>query len=174
VKAEELVKLARGFKVSIDFFTDPFRLSQKADFSWRKSGAIGVEEITSFQDKAKGWIGAYRALAEEEGKVPAQSLARVIEDDRGTLVIMADANPGISGAACRTIDMNVMIVNRMESAERRNFDLAHELFHVLTWNELPRPILTAKKPIESRTGRRGSPTTSPGRSLRQCICWKST
>lgn len=172
VKAEELVKLAQGFKVPIDFFTDPFRLSQKAEFSWRKSEAIGNAEILGFQEKAKGWIGAYRALAEEEGELPvllkrigigerssfedaraaaerlvrdhfpadeapSESLARVIEDDLGTLVIMADADPGISGAACRTIDMNVTIVNRTEPAERRNFDLAHELFHVLTWNELP-------------------------------------
>ncbi|MGB3501069.1 MAG: XRE family transcriptional regulator [Mesorhizobium sp.] len=181
VKADELVKLARGFNVPLDFFTDPFRLSQKVDFSWRKSGDIGSAEISAFQDKAKGWIGAYRALAEEEGQlpvllkrigigerssfedaraaaerlvrdhfpadeVPASALARVIEDDLGTLVIMADADIGISGAACRTLDMNVTIVNRTEPAERRNFDLAHELFHVLTWDELPPAYLDGEEP----------------------------
>ena len=33
--------------------------------------------------------------------------------------------------------LNSVLVNRCESAGRRNFDLAHELFHLLTWETMP-------------------------------------
>ena len=30
-----------------------------------------------------------------------------------------------------------MLINRHEVAGRRHFDLAHELFHILTWDAMP-------------------------------------
>lgn len=33
--------------------------------------------------------------------------------------------------------MNVVIINRRESEGRRNFDLAHEVFHLITWSLMP-------------------------------------
>src|SRR6185503_20572604 len=44
---------------------------------------------------------------------------------------------GISGAACRLPELDVVIINRHEVVGRRNFDLAHELFHILTWEAMP-------------------------------------
>ena len=35
---------------------------------------------------------------------------------------------------CRLPNMGVIVVNRQEAAWRRNFDVAHELFHALTWD----------------------------------------
>lgn len=70
------------------------------------------------------------------GDQPAKSLADVMQNRLGILVLMVDATPGISGAASRLPDLNVALVNRRESEGRRNFDLAHELFHLLTWKTM--------------------------------------
>lgn len=71
------------------------------------------------------------------GEVPAERLPAVMEEELQILVLMVDATAGISGAACRLPELDVVLINRNEVESRRNFDLAHELFHVLTWETLP-------------------------------------
>ncbi len=71
------------------------------------------------------------------GDVPARRLAEVMERDFGILVLMVDAIDGVSGAACRLPELDAVLINRREPEGRRNFDLAHELFHVLTWQAMP-------------------------------------
>jgi Zn-dependent peptidase ImmA (M78 family)/DNA-binding XRE family transcriptional regulator len=75
------------------------------------------------------------------GRVPALKLAQCIEQDLDIPVLFVDAEThlprgSISGAACHLADLGVILVNRRESAVRRNFDLAHELFHSLTWERM--------------------------------------
>ncbi|MDE0924888.1 XRE family transcriptional regulator [Aurantimonas coralicida] len=171
LKPTELVTLAKLFRMPVDQLADPFRLSQRADFSFRMSRDVSKETVSSFEEKAKEWIGAFRELARETGtlratlpsigigprssledaeaeaerlaglhfgsKIPAKVLPKVIENDLNTLVLMVDADVEISGAACHMVDLNTVLVNRREVGGRRNFDLAHELFHILTWKELP-------------------------------------
>ncbi len=60
-----------------------------------------------------------------------------MERKLGIFVLMVDAIDGISGAACRLPELDVVLINRHEVAGRRNFDLAHELFHILTWDTMP-------------------------------------
>lgn len=73
----------------------------------------------------------------ELGDVPARALAAAMEEKLGILVLMVDALDGISGAACRLPELDVVLINRHEAPGRRNFDLAHELFHILTWQAMP-------------------------------------
>lgn len=71
------------------------------------------------------------------GDVPAERLAECAETRLGLLVLQVEMPAGISGAACQTAGADTVLVNRNEPEGRRNFDLAHELFHVLTWDALP-------------------------------------
>lgn len=71
------------------------------------------------------------------GKVPATGLIEVMERELGVLVLMVDAPHGVSGAACRLPELDTVIIQRREVEGRRNFGLAHELFHVLTWDAMP-------------------------------------
>lgn len=84
------------------------------------------------------------------GDVPARTLPRVMEEDFGILVLMADMDDGISGAACRLPELDAVLVNRRENPGRRNFDLAHEFFHILTWSTMP------PKPFEAMVETGGS------------------
>ena len=60
-----------------------------------------------------------------------------MEDRLRVLVLYVDTPTGVSGAASRVPGLNCALVNRQESEGRRNFDLAHELFHLLTWDTMP-------------------------------------
>ena len=71
------------------------------------------------------------------GEVPALRLIEVMERELGVLVLMVDADDGISGAACRLPELDAVLIARHESPGRRHFDLAHQLFHILTWEAMP-------------------------------------
>lgn len=73
----------------------------------------------------------------ELGDVPADRLEDAIETHLGALVLYVDAAEGISGAASQLPGLQSILVNRREPRGRRSFDLAHELFHVLTWDAMP-------------------------------------
>ena len=71
------------------------------------------------------------------GPAPALGLASAMEARLHILVLMVDAQEGISGAACRLPELDAVLISRSEVAGRRHFDLAHELFHILTWDAMP-------------------------------------
>jgi Zn-dependent peptidase ImmA (M78 family)/transcriptional regulator with XRE-family HTH domain len=72
------------------------------------------------------------------GQIPATALRSAMEGELGILVLMVDTNiAGISGAACRLPELDAVLINRAEVRGRQHFDLAHELFHVLTWEAMP-------------------------------------
>ncbi|MBB3193311.1 helix-turn-helix domain-containing protein [Roseateles terrae] len=75
------------------------------------------------------------------GLMPAASLADCIESRLDIPVLFVDMDQGlkrgsISGAACHLAELGAVLVNRQEPSVRRNFDLAHELFHTLTWGRV--------------------------------------
>lgn len=96
---------------------------------------LGLTYRSSFEDADAAGEAVSRQL--ELGMQPATRLAEVMEEKLGILVLMVDTIPGISGAACTLPELNAVIVNRHDSLARRNFDLAHELFHLMTWDTMP-------------------------------------
>lgn len=97
--------------------------------------ALKLTSKSSFEEAMAA--GECFAADFELGAVPAKRLAEVMERRLGILVLMVDAIEGISGAACRLPDFDAILINRHEVAGRRHFDLAHELFHILTWDTMP-------------------------------------
>ena len=67
VSAPELIEVANKLDVSLDYFTDSFRLDGQERFSWRQSG-VDPAELAEFERTASGWLGAYRALAAQVGR----------------------------------------------------------------------------------------------------------
>ena len=95
----------------------------------------GLTRRSSFEDaiEAGERFAAYFGLDE----APATRLPGIMERELGILVLMVDTNDGISGAACRLPELDTVLVARHEVAGRRHFGLAHELFHILTWDAMP-------------------------------------
>ena len=68
------------------------------------------------------------------GARPASSLADTLENQYHFLIWFASLQSGGSAACTRGEHGDAILINADEPPWRRNFDLAHELFHLLTWN----------------------------------------
>jgi Zn-dependent peptidase ImmA (M78 family)/transcriptional regulator with XRE-family HTH domain len=97
--------------------------------------SLGLTRHNRFEDAMEA--GERFAADFELGDTPASHLGEVMERKLKILVLMVDALQGISGAACRLSELDVVLISRNEIVGRRNFDLAHELFHILTWDAMP-------------------------------------
>lgn len=71
------------------------------------------------------------------GEIPALTLSERVEEKLGALVLYVVVPKGISGAACLLPGLNAILVNRSDPEGRRHYDLAHEVFHLLTWEQMP-------------------------------------
>ncbi|MCY3547376.1 MAG: helix-turn-helix transcriptional regulator [Gemmatimonadetes bacterium] len=96
---------------------------------------LNLSADSSFEDAQAAGEAAVEAWG--LGPRPAERLRSVMEDRLHVLVLHVDMPPGVSGAASRVPGLNCALINRQESTGRRKFDLAHELFHLLTWDALP-------------------------------------
>lgn len=103
-------------------------------FSLRMSASSTYEQAQLFGERLAEFL--------DLGLVPASAIPECLESKLDIPVLFVDASTGlpknaISGAACQIEGFNAILINRRESLFRRNFDLAHELFHVLTWKAMP-------------------------------------
>lgn len=97
--------------------------------------ALSLTYASSFEDALAAAEDVRRRLG--LGPYPADELELALERDWGIPVLYFDARTGISGAASRFGGLQAVFINRSEARGRRNFDLAHELFHLLTWDSMP-------------------------------------
>lgn len=172
VTPEELVKAAGFFGLPVDFFTDPYLVTDRNAFSFRATSMDGpaldrfkaqAERLISAQRRFRSHLkevsglthmqlrdvtkttplrnaaeqGEQTAAAWGLGAIPAQRLREVAEQKLDLSILFVDADTSISGAACHLEDGDVVLINRNECEGRRNFDIGHEVFHILTWHEMP-------------------------------------
>lgn len=95
---------------------------------------LSINEKSSFESA----LSAGEQLVEDWnlGDIPSKKLVLSIEEKLNIHVLYVDAPVGISGAACHLDEMNFVLINRNEPEYRRVYDLGHEIFHLLTWNNM--------------------------------------
>ncbi len=120
---------------------EPLRLGQKLELT-RES---------SFEDAAAS-AEALR-MRWHLGDVPAETLELALERELGTLVLFVDAPAGVSGAASHLPGLQTILVNCNEIPSRRAFDLAHEAFHILTWDAMPPARIEGWEPKPTKGNR---------------------
>ena len=69
------------------------------------------------------------------GRYPAVTLAKTLEDYFGVKFLQFDLGKDGSAASTKSEMGFCILVNSSQIPWRQNFSVAHELFHVLTWNE---------------------------------------
>lgn len=117
----------------IAFWREQGRKQKVSKSPLRPSLALNLK--SSYEDAQQAGEALCAEL--ELGDVPAERLVEAAQDKLGLLLLHVTMPAGISGAACQAAGADAVLVNRSEPEGRRNFDLAHELFHVLTWDALP-------------------------------------
>jgi len=140
--------------------------------------ALRLTKSSRFEDA--GEDGERFAAEHNFGDVPAGRLAEVMERDLNILVLMVTpSHSGISGAACRLPDLDVVLINRDEAPGRRHFDLAHELFHILTWDAMaPVHVEDATETgganrVEQLANAFASALLMPGHIVRAAADWRT-
>jgi Zn-dependent peptidase ImmA (M78 family) len=84
-------------------------------------------------------LGAEIAEYLRLGSRPASSLLNVLENDLRIKILHLPLDNGISGASAVDDRLGAgMLINTNDVSWRRNFDLAHELFHIVTWSVFSR------------------------------------
>ncbi len=68
------------------------------------------------------------------GSRPACSLAKILEEKVGIKIIHLELEPGISGGSTVGDFGMAILINANDAPWRRNYDLGHEFFHLITWN----------------------------------------
>ncbi len=121
----------------------------KAADTWPRTSplSLAITAKSSYEEAhaAAEWLAAEWKL----GDVPAARLEGAIRERLRALCLYVDAPHGISGAAFRLPEFNAILINRKEPLGRRNFDLAHELFHLLTWETI-RPAHTESGMLDAK------------------------
>ncbi|MBK7906925.1 MAG: helix-turn-helix domain-containing protein [Gemmatimonadetes bacterium] len=112
---------------------------------------LELSKYSSFEDAAASAEGIRERW--RLGESPAESLQHAIERELGVLVLYVDAPHGLSGAASHLPGLQTILVNRSEVPSRRAFDLAHELFHVLTWDAMPPGRVESWEPAATKGNR---------------------
>ncbi len=101
--------------------------------------ALRLSTQSSFEDAQER--AESLAVELDLGVIPAETLIDKVERELDIPVLFVDMvetadGKSISGATCHLEEMGVILINRNESEARRFFDLAHELFHALTWDAM--------------------------------------
>jgi Zn-dependent peptidase ImmA (M78 family)/transcriptional regulator with XRE-family HTH domain len=140
LKAGQWIGLLRWFREQQDSHTSALKRT------------LRLSSQSSFEDAQ----GRAESLAVELqlGTVPAENLIAKIERDLDIPVLFVDTveageGQSISGATCHLEQLGVILINRNETEARRFYDLAHELFHALTWDAM-KPDHRESNSVEER------------------------
>jgi Zn-dependent peptidase ImmA (M78 family)/transcriptional regulator with XRE-family HTH domain len=113
-KLENLLGLKRRWKdIQASYDREDF-----SDDGFERAGKLGVD--------------IHQRL--DLGSRPASNLLSVLENDLRFKILHLPLEDGVSGASIVDNALGVgILININDAPWRRNFDLAHELFHVVTW-----------------------------------------
>jgi len=133
-KTENKVEAERRF---VSFCQNYKRLLEITNEEGSKISFLVQPEKTQFK---KGGFDYAVELAEECRKTlnlggrPAYSLANVLEQLLNILILYIDVGTTVSGASTSGNFGKAILVNAGDAPWRQNYDLAHELFHLVTWD----------------------------------------
>lgn len=82
-------------------------------------------EITTLSEKLRDYLSL--------GSRPAFTMQKVLEQDFGVKILFETMPAGSAVSTCNPEFGSVIVINSEEAPWRRNYDLAHELFHLVTW-----------------------------------------
>lgn len=118
-----------------------------------------TREVTSYYDAELLADQVRREL--DLGERPGGELLRVLEEHCGVKVFHLSFEPTGTAASAKSDRFgSAVLLNARNASWRRNFDLAHELFHLLTWDMF-------------RTGDEGTSLGAPDSEEKLATCFAS-
>ena len=124
------------------------RFSETPSIILPRIGITGGDSVTRAAD-----LGRQLAGLLELGSAPSLSLLSAVENRLDMLVIACDMPESITCVSCRLPEMNAIVVNQTVTGERLIADVAHQLFHLLTWDAMMPDRIDSRKLARSRPKR---------------------
>src|SRR3972149_1235797 len=131
---------------------------------------VTIDDISSNNDIDKLSERIHRILA--LGSRPAFTLQRVLEQDFGVKILFETIPDGSAVSTYSPEFGAVIVINSDEAPWRRNYDLAHDLFHLVTWKVMPKKDLedtSYSADIEKKADRFASNLLLPENEVRKEI-----
>lgn len=119
-------------------------------------------EITTLSEKLRDYLSL--------GSRPAFTMQKVLEQDFGVKILFEAMPEGSAVSTCNPEFGSVIVINSKETPWRRNYDLAHELFHLVTWKAVALKDLedqTYFNDIEKKAERFASILLLPGNEVKK-------
>lgn len=119
-------------------------------------------EITTLSEKLRDYLSL--------GSRPAFTLQKVLEQDFGVNILFETMPAGSAVSTCNPEFGSVIVINSEEAPWRRNYDLAHELFHLVTWKAVSLKDLEDQSyfnDIEKKAERFASILLLPGNDVKK-------
>lgn len=99
-----------------------------------------IQKVVDKSDFSEDGYSLARRLGKQTGEAlnlgsrPARNMLNILENNLRVKILHLELENGISGACVVDDRLGVgILINAQDAPWRRNFDLAHELFHVVTW-----------------------------------------
>jgi XRE family transcriptional regulator, fatty acid utilization regulator len=83
------------------------------------------------------------------GRVPATALTKILEEDFGIKIFYREELSGSAASAVGDFGQAILM-NSSEAPWRRNYNFAHELFHLLTWEAMPPQRLRQEQALKDK------------------------
>lgn len=119
-------------------------------------------EITTLSEKLRDYLSL--------GSRPAFTMQKVLEQDFGVKILFETMPAGSAVSTCNPEFGSVIVINSDEAPWRRNYDLAHELFHLVTWKAVSLKDLEDQSyfnDIEKKAERFASILLLPGNDVKK-------
>jgi len=135
IKTEGTIEAQRRFLLFCENYKRLLELTNEADI--KSASPLPLSNKKEFK---KGGFHYVDEFAEEcqhvlnLGRRPAHSLPNVLEQLHNILVLYMDLGIAGSGASTSGDFGKAILINSLDAPWRRNYDLAHELFHLITWD----------------------------------------
>ncbi|MCD4825791.1 MAG: XRE family transcriptional regulator [Phycisphaerae bacterium] len=131
----------------------------------KNSGNYSYSDAEALAEETRGLL--------ELGKCPGLSLLPVLEEACDVKIFHLDMKPTGTAASAKSEAFGAAVLLNSGSVRwRRNFDLAHELFHLLTWEIFPTPVDGETKPqdkIEKLANCFASNLLMPPKAMRTAV-----
>lgn len=145
----ETTARVRAERRFVQFCADYARLEK---FARVKPGSLSsscAAQPVGYDDAARLAEDTRKAM--ELGSRPATALCSVLEDLHGVKLLVEDTEDGGSAACTKGEYGFGILVNAADAPWRRNFDIAHELYHLLTWDVTPsQPVEDGSKSFDEK------------------------
>lgn len=119
-------------------------------------------EITTLSEKLRDYLSL--------GSRPAFTMQKVLEQDFGVKILFETMPAGSAVSTCNPEFGSAIVINSEEAPWRRNYDLAHELFHLVTWKAVSLKDLEDQSyfnDIEKKAERFASILLLPGNDVKK-------